>query len=202
MSMPKIKCRHIDKCCAATSLLQSIALEETAISHILNAEGEKLQKAIYMDKCSQQDLLEVNQSVENMVEKITNLEMVLKEKLDRIVPLLKDCDKKPPHKLDCQNLTTIALPAGVKTVPYGTFNGCTKLSSVQLGSSLTDIEIKAFYNCISLKKITLPNSLRRIGDNAFGKCYKLSGVKLGNNVNEVGMNAFLKNYRKNKISCI
>lgn len=46
MSMPKIECEHIDKCCAASSLLQSIALEETAISHILNAEGEKLQKGI------------------------------------------------------------------------------------------------------------------------------------------------------------
>lgn len=42
MSMPKIECNHIDTCCAAASLLQSIALEEAAISHILNAEGEKL----------------------------------------------------------------------------------------------------------------------------------------------------------------
>ena len=42
MSMPKIECPNIDKCCAASSLLQSIALEETAISHILNAEGEKI----------------------------------------------------------------------------------------------------------------------------------------------------------------
>ena len=44
MSMPKIECEHIDKCCAASSLLQSIALEETAISHILNAEGENFKK--------------------------------------------------------------------------------------------------------------------------------------------------------------
>ena len=83
--------------------MQSIALEEAAISHILNAEGEKLQKAISMNHCSQKDLLDVNQSVENMVEKITKLEMVLKEKLDRIVPLLKDCDKKPPHRPGCQD---------------------------------------------------------------------------------------------------
>lgn len=32
MSMPKIECNHIDKCCAAASLVQSIALEETAKS--------------------------------------------------------------------------------------------------------------------------------------------------------------------------
>lgn len=96
MSMPKIECAHIDKCCAASSLLQSIALEETAISHILNAEGEKLQKAIALS-CSQKELIEINQSVENMVDKITSLEIVLKSKLDLIKPILDDCDKKPPH---------------------------------------------------------------------------------------------------------
>ena len=42
MRMPVIQCTNIDKCCASASLVQSIALEETAIFHILNAEGEKL----------------------------------------------------------------------------------------------------------------------------------------------------------------
>lgn len=100
MSMPKIECSNIDKCCAASSLLQSIALEETAISHILNAEGEKLQKAISLN-CDQKDLLKVNKSVEDMIDKITNLEIVLKSKLDLIKPILDNCDKKPPHKPEC-----------------------------------------------------------------------------------------------------
>ena len=100
MSMPKIECNHIDKCCAAASLLQSIALEETAISHILNAEGEKLQKAISLHDCSHEDLLSVNKSVENMVDKITALEIVLKSKLDLIKPILDDCDKKPKCCVD------------------------------------------------------------------------------------------------------
>lgn len=95
MSMPKIECSHIDKCCAASSLLQSIALEETAISHILNAEGEKLQKAISLS-CDHKELIEINESVGNTVDKITNLEIVLKAKLDVIKPLLDECDRKPP----------------------------------------------------------------------------------------------------------
>ena len=94
--MPKIECAHIDKCCAAASLLQSIALEETAISHILNAEGEKLQKAISMENCSHEDLLDVNKSVEDMIDKITALEIVLKSKLDLISPILESCEKQPP----------------------------------------------------------------------------------------------------------
>ena len=97
MSMPKIECTHIDKCCAATSLLQSIALEETAISHILNAEGEKLQKAIARPDCSHEELLDVNKSVEDMVDKITALEIVLKSKLDLITPILDKCEKQPKH---------------------------------------------------------------------------------------------------------
>ena len=100
MSMPKIECNHIEKCCAAASLLQSIALEETAISHILNAEGEKLQKAISFHDCSHEDLLTVNKSVEDMVDKITALEIVLKSKLDLIKPILDDCEKKPKCCVD------------------------------------------------------------------------------------------------------
>ena len=99
MSMPKIECAHIDKCCAASSLLQSIALEETAIYHILNAEGEKLQKAISLS-CDLKDLIEINKAVGDMVDKLTTLETILKTKLDFIKPILDDCDKKPPKKED------------------------------------------------------------------------------------------------------
>lgn len=100
MSMPKIECTDIDKCCAASSLLQSIALEETALSHILNAEGEKIQKVLSLHNCDCKYILDVNKSVQDTIEKITGLEVVLKEKLDLIVPLLDDCGKKPP-KTDC-----------------------------------------------------------------------------------------------------
>lgn len=72
-------------------------------SHILNAEGEKLQKAIALD-CTQKELIQINKSVENMVDKITSLEIVLKSKSDLVKPILdncdKKCDKKPP-KPEC-----------------------------------------------------------------------------------------------------
>lgn len=98
MSMPKIECAHIDKCCAASSLIQSIALEETAISHILNAEGEKIQKVLSLHNCDCKDILEVNKSVQDTVDKITSLEIVLKAKLDLIIPILDDCEKKLPKE--------------------------------------------------------------------------------------------------------
>lgn len=101
MSMPVIERADIDTCGAVASLLQSIALEETAISHILNAEGEKIQKALCLHNCDCKDILDVNKSVQEAIEKITCLEVVLKEKLTLIVPLLDDCHKKHPKK-DCE----------------------------------------------------------------------------------------------------
>lgn len=97
MSMPKIECTGVDKCCAAASLLQSVALEEAALSHILNAEGEKIQKAVSLHDCSIKDLLDVNKSVAEMVDKVTELELVLKSKLELVLPIIEDCGKKP-HK--------------------------------------------------------------------------------------------------------
>ena len=97
MHIPKIECTHIDKCCAASPLLPSIALEETAISHLLNAEGKKLQKAISLS-CNLKDLIEINKSVGDMVDKLTTLETILKTKLDFIKPILDDYDEKPLRK--------------------------------------------------------------------------------------------------------
>ncbi len=53
-----------------------------------------------MHNCSTKDIIEVNKSVEDMVDKITALEVVLKSKLDLVKPILDDCDKKPP-KSEC-----------------------------------------------------------------------------------------------------
>ncbi len=95
MGMPKIKCKEIDEVCAATNILQSIALQEAGLAHIINAEGEKLQKAIAMCDTDMCDLLDVNESVESMIEKVTALEIVLKSKVDAVVPIINRVPCKP-----------------------------------------------------------------------------------------------------------
>ena len=55
---------------AVIDLMESIALQESALSHILCAETQKM--------------LEVNDSATNMVHAVANLELVLKEKLEFI----------------------------------------------------------------------------------------------------------------------
>lgn len=65
---------------AVSDLIESVALEQAALSHILNAEGEKIQRAVALDATPEQ-LLATNKSVRKMVHKITLLEMILQRKL-------------------------------------------------------------------------------------------------------------------------
>lgn len=81
MSMPVIVPSHIERCSAITDMIQSVALEQTALSHILNAEGEKIQKMIALDTATPEQLLATNKSVRSMVDSISRLEILLQAKL-------------------------------------------------------------------------------------------------------------------------
>lgn len=72
---------------AVSDLLESVALQQAALAHILNAEGEKLQKVLSLEDLSHQTILQTNQSVESMVNSITGLEEILQQKL----ALFDDC---------------------------------------------------------------------------------------------------------------
>lgn len=81
MGMPVIAPGTATRYQAVTDIIESVALEQTALSHILNAEGEKIQKAVAAAATSE-ELLAVNKSVQSMVNSITRLEMVLQAKLE------------------------------------------------------------------------------------------------------------------------
>ncbi|MEG2814290.1 MAG: hypothetical protein RSA79_06790, partial [Oscillospiraceae bacterium] len=83
-----------DKCDnknACNDVIESIALVETAISHILNAEGEKLQKVIAstndIDK-----ILCINKEINKTIVNTTHLEHCLYNKLSAVVNCC-NCDK-------------------------------------------------------------------------------------------------------------
>jgi len=75
------------RCQAITDLIESVALEETALAHILNAEGEKLQRIITAPNVSPTVLLQANQSVQSLTGAVTQLESILLSKLE----LFNDC---------------------------------------------------------------------------------------------------------------
>ncbi|MCL2859314.1 MAG: hypothetical protein FWF46_01825 [Oscillospiraceae bacterium] len=82
MSMPVITPGEGSREQAITDLITSVALQETALSHILNAEGEKMQAIIAMPNVSPEKLLKLNRSVERLINAITRLEMILQAKLE------------------------------------------------------------------------------------------------------------------------
>ncbi|MFI3172079.1 MAG: hypothetical protein R3Y58_06920 [Eubacteriales bacterium] len=87
MGMPVITTSQTSRYDAVTDIIQSVALEQAALSHILNAEGEKLQCMIASDCTTPDQILATNSSVRSMVDSVAKLEMILQYKLS----LFEDC---------------------------------------------------------------------------------------------------------------
>ena len=88
---------------ALTMILSSIALEEVALSHIINAEGEKIQyvlTAASTNGClaDLKDIAAVNKSVTGLLEIVLQNQMILKNKMDRVLEYLPKppCPPEPP----------------------------------------------------------------------------------------------------------
>ena len=73
------KCKP-DKHCDDANVIKSIAKMETALSHILNVEGEKLQKAVAVAD-TVEELLEMNKSIHKTLSLASQLENILLMKL-------------------------------------------------------------------------------------------------------------------------
>ncbi|MBE5966785.1 MAG: hypothetical protein E7255_07435 [Lachnospiraceae bacterium] len=71
---------------AITDLVASIGIQESALSHIINAEGEKMQAIIGMEGVTSDQLLTLNESVERLLKAITGLELTLQAKLELVDP--------------------------------------------------------------------------------------------------------------------
>lgn len=81
MGMPIIKPGTITREESVADIMESIAAEESAIAHILNAESEKLQQVINNPNATVNELMAINKSVKTAVDTIIRLELALKEKL-------------------------------------------------------------------------------------------------------------------------
>ena len=80
-------------------IIASIAMEELALSHIHNAEDEKLRYILGTlpgtSPCARpQDVLTAGKSVTALVEAVTRNQMLLKNKLSQV---LEFCPLPPPH---------------------------------------------------------------------------------------------------------
>lgn len=83
---------------ALTMVVASIAQEESALSHIINAEGEKLQAVIKrLDKdCDLRRLLEANQSVTKLLDVVMQNQLLLRSKLALALDCGGGCSSEHP----------------------------------------------------------------------------------------------------------
>lgn len=99
MGLPKIPditpIISLDREDVANLLIASIALEEIGLSHILNAEGEKIQSVLGQNP-SVRRILEINRSVEKTLRNVIKNQILLQFKLEDAIDLIRldedDCD--------------------------------------------------------------------------------------------------------------
>lgn len=82
MGMPVIRPGTITREESVADIISSIAAEESAVAHILNAESEKLEAVINNPAATADELLATNRSVKNAVDTVIRLELTLKSKLE------------------------------------------------------------------------------------------------------------------------
>ncbi|WP_236686903.1 hypothetical protein [Ornithinibacillus contaminans] len=82
-------------------LLSSIALEEIGLSHILNAEGEKIQSFLKMKHASLSELLLINKSINDTLKTVVKSQLLLSLKLEETASIPGGGTKKEhDHGID------------------------------------------------------------------------------------------------------
>ena len=72
---------------AISNVIDSVALEQAALSNILEAEGEKLKRIVANPCICPEMILATNRSLERTIKAVSQLETVLQSKLE----LFEDC---------------------------------------------------------------------------------------------------------------
>lgn len=109
---------------ALTMILSSIASEELALSHIIEAEGEKIQYILNQCNCHDsdrlKDILAVNKSVTNLLEMVLQNQMILKNKMEKVLEFIP----KPPHPICPIEPSCLPMPSCLKQTKCCTAKQC------------------------------------------------------------------------------
>ncbi|MCL2300333.1 MAG: prealbumin-like fold domain-containing protein, partial [Firmicutes bacterium] len=81
MSMPVIDLEDIEPREALAAIMASIALQEAAVAHVLNAEGEKIQAVVNLEDATLEELQGINESVSGLVDSVSSLAGEIQRKL-------------------------------------------------------------------------------------------------------------------------
>ncbi len=91
---------------------------------------------------------------------------------------------------NASGMTSVTIPASVKTIGLKAFKGCTGLKSITLPASLTSLGSSAFSGCTGLTAVAIPSGVTTIPSSAFEGCTALASVTIPAGVTKVGVSAF------------
>ena len=105
---------------------------------------------------------------------------------------------------DCTSLETVTIPASVKTIGYGAFNGCENIKTVKYMGTLAQwcqIDNTSYYENATitlsdvpdlrvLKTLVIPSGVTSIGTEAFYRCKELTSVTIPASVRTIGHESF------------
>ena len=70
---------------------------------------------------------------------------------------------------DNENIRSVTIPEGVKTIGRAAFGGCSNLQSVTLPKSLREMFLGVFAGCKQLESVTIPDSMKYIPEECFSR---------------------------------
>lgn len=98
---------------------------------------------------------------------------------------------------NCDELTTVRLPEGLKAIGENAFYSCSGLTSISFPGSLRLIDKYAFSGCSGLTALSFPEGMTEIGNGAFYGCGRLETISFPSTMKSIDWSAFCeqnKNY--------
>lgn len=102
--------------------------------------------------------------------------------------------------LYCKKLKKVVFPRSLMFIGNSAFCGCSNIENLDfLNTNLFSIEKYAFQACIQLKQVTFPKTMRYIAESAFVHCFNLSDIsslpkECSNIDNYAFINCHIKNF--------
>lgn len=90
----------------------------------------------------------------------------------------------------CKTVEEIVIPPGVHTIGSYAFEGCKKLKIIHIPTSVTEIDMGAFSGCEALEEISIPGTVKRIWGMTFSGCTALKKATLLPGVEAISSIAF------------
>ncbi len=91
---------------------------------------------------------------------------------------------------EAENVSSITLPASLKTIGNSAFEGCISIKELIIPDSVTSIGEGAFASCAGLEKVSIGKGISKISKAMFEGCSSLNGVILPENIKAIDEYAF------------